>query len=131
MIQAVERDSPVVVSGAPFRQHREPPRTPPVSQARWSALALCERHLLASPTPARMDAYLTAIRGLLADALQSQKAEVGPYFSPKGRFRQMIFIRQLNDELDELVRDLRDGRLGTGIAERVDAIRGLLLDILL
>ena len=131
MIQAVERDSPVVVSGAPLRHHRTSARIPPAAPARWSQLASCERHLLASPTPARMDAYLAAVRALLADALQLQKAEVGPYFSPKGRFRQMIFIRQLNDELDELVRDLRDGRLGTGIAERVDAIRGLLLDILL
>lgn len=80
-------------------------------------------------TLATLDEYVMAVRNLLALALSRQTAEVAPYFSPKGRFRQMVHIRHLNSELEALHQDVHKGRPGSALLERLDAIRGILVDL--
>lgn len=95
----------------------------------WDRLELAETSLVRDTTLATLDAYVLAVRNVLALALSRQPAEVGYYVSPKGRFRQMVHIRHLNTELQALHQEVRNGRPGSALMERLDAIRGILVDI--
>lgn len=97
----------------------------------WSQLTAAEQKLLADPVDSAAEAYLDAVRDLLNLALKTHQARSGAYWSPKGRFRQMAHIVEVNHNLDELLKDLRERRPGMQLVRRLDRIRGLLLDIFL
>ena len=100
-----------------------------VSQPAWEPLRAAEAHLVKSTTLDALDHYVSAVRDMLSKALTKQAAEVSLYMSPRGRFRQMVFVRQLNEELAILHREVRDGRPGSDLMKRLDAIRGILVDL--
>lgn len=102
---------------------------PTISQTAWEPLKAAETHLLQSTTLDALDQYVSAVRDMLSRALTKQTAEVSLYMSPRGRFRQMVFVRQLSEELTILHREVRDGRPGSDLMKRLDAIRGILVDL--
>ncbi len=102
---------------------------PTVSRSSWEPLNAAEDLLLKSTTLDALDHYVSAVRDVLSKALTKQTAEVSLYMSPGGRFRQMVFVRQLNEELTILHREVRDGHPGSDLMKRLDAIRGILVDL--
>lgn len=106
-----------------------PRRSHSVRVAGWDRLEMAEISLLRDTTLATLDAYVLAVRNVLALALSRQTTEIGYYVSPKGRFRQMVHIRHLNTELEALHQDVRGGRPGSTLMGRLDAIRGILVDL--
>ena len=127
-MQPLSVTSPIVAPVLP-PSTSAPRRRQPVPVAGWDRLEMAEISLLRDTTLATLDAYVLAIRNVLALALSRQTAEVGYYVSPKGRFRQMVPIRHLNTELEALHHDVRSGRPGSTLMERLDAIRGILVDL--
>ncbi len=95
----------------------------------WERLETAETSLVRDTTLATLGEYVHAVRNVLALALSRHTAEVGYYLSPKGRFRQMVHIRHLNSELEALHQDVRSGRRGSTLMERLDAVRGILVDL--
>ncbi|MHB1954015.1 MAG: DUF327 family protein [Sulfobacillus sp.] len=104
-------------------------KSPLASSVSWNQLQEAETGLLRMTTLTSLDHYIHAVRDVLSKALQKQTAEISVYMSPQGRFRQMVHIRHLNTELAALHRDVRDGHKGSRLMERLDAIRGILVDI--
>lgn len=97
----------------------------------WRAFEQSERLLLANPVASEVDNYLRSVKSLLERALHDHQAQAGIYWSPKGRFRQMVYVQTVNQELERLVQDLRDSRKSINLIRRLDAIRGLLVDLFL
>lgn len=100
-----------------------------VDDVLWQDLVAHESEVLETPTDPHITQYLNAVKSLLKRALSRHRAKSAPYWSPKGRFRQMVHIEEINQALDELLRDIRSGHPATQLARRLDAIRGLLLDL--
>jgi len=103
--------------------------TLPVEQSLWDRLAAVESEVLDNPTDLYITQYLDTVRDLLNQALKRHQAKSATYWSPKGRFRQMVHIVQVNRTLDDLLADIRLRHPATQMARRLDAIRGLLLDL--
>ncbi|MCY0878409.1 MAG: DUF327 family protein [Firmicutes bacterium] len=95
----------------------------------WEELRQREQRLLQDPTDPHITQYLDTVRDLLNHALKRHQAKSQTYWSPKGRFRQMIHIVQVNRALDDLVNDVRRRRGAWQLARHLDLIRGLLLDL--
>lgn len=95
----------------------------------WQQLAETESLVLEKPTDPHITNYLDNVRDLLNQALKRHQAQSATYWSPKGKFRQMVHIVQVNRALDDLLNDLRSGRPAIEMARRLDSIRGLLLDL--
>ena len=102
----------------------------PMESQLWSRLKTSESELLANPVDTHINQYLDTVRDLLNQALGHHQAEAATYWSPKGRFRQMVRIVQVNRALDELLNDIRSNHPATIIAGHLDAIRGLLVDLM-
>lgn len=101
----------------------------PIDETIWEALLLQESVVLENPTHPHIEQYLATVRKLLQEALKRHSAQSAPYWSPKGKFRQMVHIAEVNHTLDQLLNDIRAGHPATLLARRLDAIRGLLLDL--
>lgn len=99
------------------------------SVALWQSLTVQEYAVLDNPSDPYLTQYLGVVRALLNRALERHSAQCAPYWSPKGRFRQMVYVAEINHTLDELVNDIRHGHSATKLARRLDAIRGLLVDL--
>ncbi|MCY0899172.1 MAG: DUF327 family protein [Firmicutes bacterium] len=100
-----------------------------VEAALWEELTHSEQRLLEDPTDPHITQYLDTVRDLLNQALKRHQAKSQTYWSPKGRFRQMIHIVQVNRALDDLVNDVRQRRGAWQLARHLDVIRGLLIDL--
>lgn len=98
-------------------------------QLLWDRLSSVESAVLDNPTDSFITQYLDTVRDLLNQALKRHQAKSSTYWSPKGRFRQMVHIVQVNRALDDLLTDIRLQHPATHIARRLDAIRGLLVDL--
>ena len=98
-------------------------------EALWRELSSHEAKMLENPTDPHIAEYLYTVKRLLDRALQHHKAKLTPYWSPKGRFRQMVYIETINQALGDLVGAIRSGHPATQLARRLDAIRGLMLDL--
>lgn len=85
--------------------------------------------MLDNPSDPYVEQYLAIVRNLLTRALDHHRAQSSPYWSPKGQFRQMVYVTQVNQALQDLVADIRTGQIGTEMARRLDTIRGLLVDL--
>lgn len=127
-MQLLSVTSPIVAPGLP-PETSTPRRRHSVAVAGWDRLELAETSLVRDTTLTTLDAYVLAVRNVLALALSRQTAEVGYYVSPQGRFRHMVHIRHLNTELAALHQEVRSGRPGSTLMERLDAIRGILVDL--
>lgn len=127
-MQLLPVPSPIGAPGLSPETSAPRPRHP-AAVAGWDRLELAEISLLRDTTLATLDAYVLAVRNVLALALSRQTAEVGYYVSPQGRFRQMVHVRHLNTELAALHQEVRSGRPGSTLMERLDAIRGILVDL--
>ncbi|NMP23084.1 DUF327 family protein [Sulfobacillus harzensis] len=101
----------------------------PAEEALWQQLSQSEGMVLDNPTDPHISQYLDTVRDLLNQALVRHQAKSSTYWSPKGRFRQMVHIVQINRALDDLLEDIRLRHPATQLARRLDAIRGLLLDL--
>ena len=101
----------------------------PAEQALWQRLSASEVAVLETPTDPHLTQYLDTVRDLLNQALKRHQAKSSTYWSPKGRFRQMVHIVEVNRALDDLLDDIRNQRPATQLAKRLDAIRGLLVDL--
>lgn len=101
----------------------------PAEQALWQRLSDSEVAVLETPTDPHLTQYLDPVRDLLNQALKRHQAKSSTYWSPKGRFRQMVHIVEVNRALDDLLNDIRSQRPATQLAKRLDAIRGLLVDL--
>ncbi len=97
--------------------------------ARWTQLAACEQELLATPTWGHCEAYQAEVRRLLRQALAGEAAAVDMHYSAHGRFHQVMYVREVNRELAALVDDVLRRRSATALASRMDAIRGLLINL--
>lgn len=106
-----------------------PERLLPQEAALWDQLSVSEVAVLQSPSDPQVTQYLDTVRDLLNQALKRHQARSATYWSPKGRFRQMVHIVEVNRALDDLLNDIRLHHPATQIARRLDAIRGLLLDL--
>lgn len=95
----------------------------------WDTLSQQESLVLENPTTPHIEQYLAIVRSLLQAALKRHSARSAPYWSPKGQFRQMVHIAEVNQALEQLLNDIRAGHPATLLARRLDAIRGLLLDL--
>lgn len=95
----------------------------------WQKLTQQEYAVLDNPDDPYLDQYLSIVRAMLSRALERHRAKSAPYWSPKGRFQQMVHVHEVNQALDDLVADIRTGHRGTQLARRLDIIRGLLLDL--
>ncbi len=101
----------------------------PSDEVLWEALSLQESVVLENPTTPHVEQYLAAVRSLLRAALKRHSAQSAPYWSPRGKFRQMVHIAEVNQTLEQLLDDIRAGHPATLLARRLDAIRGLLVDL--
>ncbi|AEW06567.1 hypothetical protein Sulac_3121 [Sulfobacillus acidophilus DSM 10332] len=124
---------PIVTSspGRPTAHRRPAPAhvTASLDQTLWERLALVESHVLEDPVDRHLTQYLDTVRDILNQALKRHQAETAVYWSPRGRFRQMVRVVQVNHLLDDLIQDIRLHHPATAIAARLDAIRGLLVDL--
>ena len=111
----------------PRRETRIP--LSPVEQTLWNRLSASESAVLETPTDPHLTQYLDTVRDLLNQALKRHQAKSSTYWSPKGRFRQMVHIVEVNRALDDLLDDIKNRRPATQLAKRLDAIRGLLVDL--
>lgn len=98
-------------------------------EALWQSLSTHEYAVMDNPTDPHLHQYLSIVKALLTRALDRHRVKAAPYWSPTGNFRQMVHVHQVNQALDDLVADIRTGHPGTQMARRMDAIRGLLLDL--
>lgn len=103
--------------------------TAPVEEALWATLSMQESVVLDNPTSPHIEQYLITVKSILREALKRHSAQSAPYWSPKGKFRQMVHISEVNHTLEQLLDDIRAGHPATLLARRLDAIRGLLLDL--
>lgn len=110
-------------------QHLAPLRLFPSEEALWQQLSQSEGAVLNNPSDPYLSQYLDTVRDLLNQALERHQAQSRTYWSPKGRFRQMVRIVEINRALDDLLEDIRLHHPATQLARRLDAIRGLLLDL--
>lgn len=110
-------------------EHPSLSRLTPVEEALWEQLAHEETQVLENPTDPHLTQYLDTVRDLLNQALKRHQAKVSTYWSRTGRFRQMVHVVQINRALDDLLADIRQRRPAMEMARRLDAIRGLLLDL--
>ena len=101
----------------------------PVEQTLWQRLSASESAVLEKPTDPHLTQYLDTVRDLLNQALKRHQAKSSTYWSPKGRFRQMVHIVEVNRALDDLLEDIKNRRPATQLAKRLDIIRGLLVDL--
>ncbi len=104
-------------------------RLSPVESSLWERLSETEYAVLENPTDPHITHYLDTVKDLLNQALKRHQAKSSTYWSPKGRFRQMVHIVQVNRALDDLLEDIRHRHPATQMARRLDAIRGLLVDL--
>lgn len=95
----------------------------------WQQLSQYEYAVLDNPSDPYLEQYMGIVRNMLKQALKRHRAELAPYWSPTGRFRQMVHVVQVNDALEAVVTDIRSGHVGTELARRLDIIRGLLVDL--
>jgi hypothetical protein len=100
-----------------------------MDEALWESLSSHEYTVVDNPTDPHLEQYLAIIKALINRALERHRAKSAPYWSPKGTFRQMVYVNQVNHALDQLVADIRDGHPATRLAQRMDAIRGLIVDL--
>lgn len=117
------------VTEVPQAQEQKLTRISPQEAVLWDQLTQSEGAMLDNPTDPHITQYLDTVRDLLNQALTRHQAKSSTYWSPKGRFRQMVHIVQVNRALDDLLNDIRQHHPATHLARRLDAIRGLLLDL--
>jgi len=95
----------------------------------WTAYRQAERQLLDLPSPDALSRYKGAVRQLAAHALASYEAATEFHFGCRGGFKRLVYIRALEQTLDELTPGQVTKWAGVRLLQRLDLVRGLLLDL--
>jgi uncharacterized protein YaaR (DUF327 family) len=107
-----------------------PPRPAPVSvpPVVWTSYRAAEEELLELPTYDTLKRYKRAVQELMARTLASQEPTTDLHVSRHG-FKRLVYVHALEQSLDEITSDRLREWSGVQLLQRLDLVRGLLVDL--
>lgn len=107
-----------------------PPRPAPVSvpPVLWTSYRTVEEELLELPTYDSLKRYKRAVQELMARTLASQEPTTDLHVSRHG-FKRLVYVHAVEQSLDEITSDRLREWSGVQLLQRLDLVRGLLVDL--
>jgi len=115
---------------AAARPAERPPTPPAVPLSLWDGYRAAEEDLLDLPTYETLRRYKRAVQELLKRALASKRPVMDMHVSRHG-FKRLVYVHAVEQSLDEITPDRLREWQGVKLLQRLDLIRGLLLDLFL